>query len=156
MPECLLTHVPVVVICVCNMPLKGVDDLVWIDGMEGDPLTPSCHSTTDQNQDLIHCIREHQPFTTPDSCENLRLNKNERPKCIKDAGAPRRLHWPLQSWFLLMLRLKEVVLMFCFFLFMPFPSSRSAKRLSDFTAFAIIKTMEKFRGNSTGGGLVWI
>ena len=40
------------------------------------------------------------------------------------------------------------------FLFMPFPSSRSAKRLSDFTAFAIIKTMEKFRGNSTGGGLV--
>ena len=70
MPACLLTHVPVVVICVCNMPLKGVDDLVWIDGMEGDPLTPSCHSATDQNKDLIHRIREHQPFTTPDSCEN--------------------------------------------------------------------------------------
>ena len=87
MPVCL-THVPVVVICVCNMPLKGVDDLVGIDGMEGDSLTPSCHSTTDQNQDLIHCIREHQPFTTPDSCEKEKyipsLIKSKNP--VKNPG----------------------------------------------------------------------
>ena len=58
----------------------------------------------------------------------LRLHKNERPKCIKDAEALRWLHWPLQYCFLLLLWLKEVVLMFFFFRFMPSPWSRSPNR----------------------------
>ena len=46
----------------------------------------------------------------------------------KDAGEPRRLQRPLQCWFLMILRLKEVVHMFPFFWFMPSPLRYGPKR----------------------------